>query len=79
MSFKCSITGKKPLYGNNVSHSNRKTRRRFLPNLHKRRIWCDETSRWVRVLVSNKGLKLIDKIGVKAALEKAEKFTKGDK
>lgn len=72
MSFKCDVTGKKPMYGNNVSHSNRKTRRRFLPNLHKRRIWCDETNKYVQVRVSNKGLKLIDKIGVKAALEKNE-------
>lgn len=71
MSFKCDVTGKKPMYGNNVSHSNRKTRRRFLPNLQKRRIWCEESGQYVRVLVSNKGLKLIDKIGVKAALAQA--------
>jgi len=57
------------MYGNNVSHSNRKTRRRFLPNLHKRRIFCEETGKFIRVLVSKKGLNLIDKIGVKAALE----------
>jgi large subunit ribosomal protein L28 len=69
MSFKCDVTGKKPMYGNNVSHSNRKTRRRFLPNLHKRRIFCEETGKFIRVLVSKKGLKLIDKIGVKAATE----------
>jgi large subunit ribosomal protein L28 len=69
MSFKCDVTGKKPMYGNNVSHSNRKTRRRFLPNLHKRRIFCEETGKFIRVLVSKKGLNLIDKIGVKAATE----------
>ena len=68
MAYQCDVTGKKPMSGNNVSHSNRKTRRRFLPNLQKRRIWCEETSRFVRVRVSRKGLKTIDKVGVRAAL-----------
>jgi len=66
----CEVTGVKPMSGNNVSHSNRKTRRRFLPNLQVRRIWCEVTSRFVRVRVSRKGLKIIDRNGVKAALEK---------
>jgi large subunit ribosomal protein L28 len=64
----CVVTGKRPMSGNNVSHSNRKTRRRFLPNLQERRLWCEETGRFVRIRVSRKGLKLIDKVGVKAAL-----------
>jgi large subunit ribosomal protein L28 len=64
----CDVTGKRPMSGNNVSHSNRKTRRRFLPNLQERRLWCEESGRFVRVRVSRKGLKLIDKVGVKAAL-----------
>jgi large subunit ribosomal protein L28 len=74
----CDVTGKGPMYGNKVSHSNRKTRRRFLPNLHKRRLWCEETGRFVRVRVSRKGLKIIDKIGVRAALAKS-KLTKKNK
>ncbi len=64
----CDVTGKRPISGNNVSHSNRKTRRRFLPNLQERRLWCEESGRFVKVRVSRKGLKLIDKVGVKAAL-----------
>ena len=66
----CDVTGKRPMSGNNVSHSNRKTRRRFLPNLQERRLWCEESGKFVRVRVSRKGLKMIDKVGVKAALEK---------
>ena len=69
----CDVTGTRPQTGNNVSHSNRRTKRRFLPNLHERRIWCGDTNRFIRVRVSRKGLKLIDKIGVTAALEKQEK------
>jgi len=73
MANQCDITGVKPQYGNNVSHSNRKTRRRFMPNLHTRRIWCEESNQFVTVRVSRKGLKMIDKLGVKAALEKSQK------
>jgi large subunit ribosomal protein L28 len=69
MAYQCDVTGKVPMSGNKVSHSNRKTRRRFLPNLQNRRIWCEETGHFVRVRVSRKGLKLIDKVGVKAALK----------
>lgn len=68
----CDVTGKGPMYGNKVSHSNRKTRRRFLPNLHSHRIFCEETGTFVRVRVCQKGLKIIDKIGVKAALAKSK-------
>jgi len=68
MSRVCEISGKKPISGNNVSHSNRKTRRRFLPNLQKKRIWDQESGKWVTVKISTSALKTIDKIGLKAAL-----------
>ncbi|MGA1726553.1 MAG: 50S ribosomal protein L28, partial [Burkholderiaceae bacterium] len=57
----CEVTGKKPAVGNHVSHANNKTKRRFLPNLHHRRFWVESESRWVRLRVSNAGLRLIDK------------------
>ncbi|HEV2613916.1 MAG TPA: 50S ribosomal protein L28 [Gammaproteobacteria bacterium] len=66
----CDVTGKRPMSGHNVSHSNRKTKRRFLPNLHERRVFCEDTGTFIRVRISRKGLKLIDKVGVKKALEK---------
>jgi large subunit ribosomal protein L28 len=55
--------------GNNVSHANNRTRRRFLPNLHSRRFWLEDESRWVRLRVSGKGLRIIDKKGIEAVLE----------
>ena len=61
MSRVCQVTGKRPLSGNNVSHANNKTRRRFLPNLHSRRFWSEAENRWVRLRVSTKGLRIIDK------------------
>jgi len=64
MSRVCQITGKKPLSGNNVSHAHNKTRRRFLPNLHTRRFWVNSENRWVKLRVSNKGLRIIDKLGI---------------
>ena len=54
--------------GNNVSHANNKTKRRFLPNLQNRRIWVESENRWVRLRVSNAGLRLIDKNGIDAVL-----------
>ena len=68
MSRVCQITGKRPLSGNNVSHAHNKTRRRFLPNLHTRRFWVDSENRWVRLRVSNKGLRIIDKLGIDQVL-----------
>ena len=65
----CQITGKKFSVGNNVSHSNRKTKRRFLPNLHTHRFWVEEEKKFVKLKVSKKGLKIIDKIGIKNALK----------
>ena len=68
----CQITGKRPITGNNVSHANNKTKRRFLPNLHYRKIWVEELGQFVKLRVSTKGLRTIDKIGIKAALKKAQ-------
>jgi len=68
MSRVCQITGKRPQAGNNVSHAHNKTRRRFLPNLHTRRFWVDSENRWVKLRVSNKGLRLIDKVGIDQVL-----------
>ena len=69
MSRVCQVTGKKPMTGNNVSHANNKTRRRFLPNLHDRRFWLESEKRWVRLRVSSKGLRIIDKLGIETVLD----------
>ncbi len=76
MSRVCEVTGKAPMTGNNVSHANNKTRRRFLPNLHQRRLWLDEENRFVTLRLSAKGMRIVDKIGVKAALELVKKQKK---
>lgn len=68
MSRVCQVTGKRPMTGNNVSHANNKTRRRFLPNLHTQRFWVASENRWVRLRVSSKGLRIIDKLGIDAVL-----------
>ena len=68
MSRVCQVTGKRPMSGNNVSHANNKTRRRFLPNLHIRRFWLETEKRWVRLRVSSKGLRIIDKFGIDKVL-----------
>lgn len=70
MSKVCKLTGKRPRVGCNVSHANNKTKRRFLPNLQKRRLWLPSQKRHITLKVSMRGLKLIDKIGVEAALER---------
>ncbi len=64
MSKVCQVTGKGPMSGNNVSHANNKTRRRFLPNLHTHRFWLESEKRYVKLRVSNKGLRIIDKHGI---------------
>ena len=64
----CEVTGKAPMVGNNVSHANNKTKRRFLPNLQYRRFWVESENRWVRLRISNAGLRLIDKVGIDAVL-----------
>lgn len=68
MSKVCQVTGKRPVAGNNVSHAHNKTRRRFLPNLHKHRFWVQSENRWVRLRVSAKGLRIIDKNGIDSVL-----------
>lgn len=70
MSRVCKLTGKCPRTGHNVSHANNKTNRRFLPNLQKRRLWLASQKRHVTLRISMRGLKLIDKIGLEAAIEK---------
>ena len=60
----CQVTGKGPMVGNNVSHANNKTKRRFLPNLHYRRFWVESENRWVRLRISNAAPRLIDKVGI---------------
>jgi len=60
----CAVTGKSVTYGNSVSHSHKKTRRRFEPNLHSKRFWLPEEKRWVTLLVSARGLKIIAKRGI---------------
>ena len=64
----CQVTGKRPMVGNHVSHANNKTKRRFLPNLQYRRFWLESQNRWIRLRVSNAGLRLIDKKGIEAVL-----------
>ena len=68
MSRVCQVTGKKPMSGNNVSHANNKNKRRFLPNLHERRFWVQSENRWVKLRVSTKGLRTIDKLGIDQVL-----------
>jgi large subunit ribosomal protein L28 len=60
----CQVTGKKPMVGNNVSHANNKTKRRFLPNLQYRRFFLETENRWIRLRISNAALRLIDKVGI---------------
>ncbi len=68
MAKKCPITGKGPLVGNNVSHANNKTKRRFLPNLQYKRFWLESEKRFVRIRVSTRGMRIIDKYGIEAIL-----------
>lgn len=73
----CQVTGKAFQSGNNVSHANNKTRRRWLPNLHERRFWVPAEKRWVTLRVSSHGLRTIDKKGIEAVL--AELRKRGEK
>lgn len=77
MSRVCQVTGKGPITGNNVSHANNKTRRRFLPNLHSHRFWVESENRFVRLRVSSHGMRIIDKKGIDAVL--AELRARGEK
>ena len=64
----CIVTGKAPMVGNNVSHSNNHTKRRFLPNLHQRRIWVESENRFISLRLSNAGLRTLEKRGVDRVL-----------
>lgn len=77
MSRVCQVTGKRPLVGNNVSHANNKTKRRFLPNLHSHRFWVASEDRFVKLRVSTKGMRIIDKKGIDVVLE--EMRARGEK
>lgn len=69
MSRVCQVTGKQPMSGNNVSHAKNRTRRRFLPNLHTHRFWVATENRWVKLRVSSKGMRIIDKKGIDTVLD----------
>lgn len=69
MSKICEITGKRPQSGNNVSHSQRKTRKRSLPNLQTHRFWVESENRWVKLRLSTSGIRIIDKRGIDAVLK----------
>src|SRR6266487_875340 len=72
----CQVTGKAPMTGHNVSHANNKTRRRFLPNLQRRRFWVESENRWVSLRLTNAGLRTIDKKGIDVVL--AELRSRGE-
>ena len=77
MSRVCQVTGKKPMSGNNVSHAHNKTRRRFLPNLHTHRFWVESENRFVKLRVSSKGMRIIDKNGIDSVLADIRKRGEG--
>jgi large subunit ribosomal protein L28 len=68
MSKVCQVTGKRPVTGNNVSHAKNRTKRRFLPNLHSHRFWVEAEKRFVKLRVSSKGMRIIDKVGIEQVL-----------
>jgi large subunit ribosomal protein L28 len=77
MSRICQITGKRPMSGNNVSHANNRTRRRFLPNIHTHRFWLESEKRYIKLRVSHKGLRTIDKLGLEKVV--ADLRARGEK
>jgi large subunit ribosomal protein L28 len=77
MSKVCQVTGKRPITGNNVSHAHNKTKRRFLPNLHTHRFWVESENRFVKLRLSTKGMRIIDKKGIDSVL--AEMRARGEK
>jgi len=66
----CQVTGKRPVAGNNVSHAKNRTRRRFLPNLHSHRFWVEGEKRFIKLRLSAKGIRIIDKVGIEDVLKK---------
>ncbi|ARB93472.1 MULTISPECIES: 50S ribosomal protein L28 [Legionella] len=77
MSRVCQVTGKRPMTGHKVSHANNKTKRRFLPNIQNHSFWVEEEKRFVTLKLSTKGMRIIDKLGIKAVLDKLR--AKGEK
>lgn len=77
MSRVCQVTGKRPMVGNNVSHANNKTKRRFLPNIQNHRFWVEEENRFVSLKLTARGMRIIDKLGIKVVLDKIR--AKGEK
>ncbi|MCY4043789.1 MAG: 50S ribosomal protein L28 [Cellvibrionales bacterium] len=77
MSKVCQVTGKRPQTGNNVSHAKNRTKRRFEPNLHSHRFWLESEKRFVKLRVSAKGMRIIDKVGLEQVL--ADIRARGDK
>ncbi|WP_131777550.1 50S ribosomal protein L28 [Legionella cherrii] len=77
MSRVCQVTGKRPMTGHKVSHANNKTKRRFLPNIQNHSFWVEEENRFVTLKLSTKGLRMVDKLGIKAVLDKLR--AKGEK
>ena len=73
----CQVTGKRPMSGNNVSHATNRTRRRFLPNLHSHRFWVESEKRFVRLRLTSKGMRIIDKKGIDVVL--ADMRARGEK
>jgi large subunit ribosomal protein L28 len=73
MSRVCQITGKKVMVGNNVSHSKKRTKRTFQPNLFDKKFYLAEEDRWIRLKVSAKGIRIINKVGLKKALQESQK------
>lgn len=77
MSRVCQVTGKSPLVGHNVSHSNRHTKRRFEVNLKNKRFWVEDEKRWITLKISARGMRRIDKLGLATVL--AELRARGEK
>ena len=77
MSKVCQVTGKRPVAGNNVSHAHNRTRRRFLPNIHDHRFWVENEQKFVKLKVSSKGMRIIDKLGIDQVL--ADLRARGEK
>lgn len=73
MSKVCQLTGKRPITGNNVSHSKRRTKRRFLPNLQRKRFYVPETEEWISLRLSTSAIRTINKLGIYAYLKKLER------
>ena len=74
MSKICQVTGKKTTSGNNVSHANNRTRRKFFPNLHTHRIWVESQNKFVKLRITKKGLRTIDKLGIDHVLSNLKEY-----